>query len=482
MKTHFKKMLLFLTLIAGHSALTMDHPKASIPWELLNGTKRGNEKTLLASKLSPDDQLIEAVSKNSTDQVASLLAHGADANATSKDEESALILAIENENESICELLIAAGAELGIANPHPDFDPYWPPLTTAARIGNEHICKLLIDAGADINEAPYIRYHNGYSAAVWHAVYNGHIGTVRLLLDHGADKPKAIKLPLLPSIEMHKNFEAMQELLNQYDIALEMRTPKEQHITEDCDLLTHIIKGHFGATKKTLQLGIDVNCVFWDFPTSTPLHRAADRPHYEVKRILKHLLKLGANPNARDRFGKTPLMHASGSEGHVYKKNCEILLAHGALPNLIDPEGRTALHYAARRYDSETCQLLLKNGALINAQDREGNTPLMVLVEKSNNKEKVQTLLAAHPNMLIKNNLGNTALLHAALHQPLLCPMLIEYQITQEKKVITLLCHLKYNEHAKARELYGLSKHLLRPYLEQYTVKALLRSKNNRGK
>lgn len=98
--------------------LAMDHPQKSIPWELLNGTKRSNEEALLTStpKTNLDNKLIEAAKANQPDRVITLLAHGA--NIHTKDEEgnTALILAAHSGNANICKILLEHGANTSIRN------------------------------------------------------------------------------------------------------------------------------------------------------------------------------------------------------------------------------------------------------------------------------------------------------------------------------------------------------------------------------
>ena len=59
------------------------------------------------------------------------------------------------------------------------------------------------------------------------------------------------------------------------------------------------------------------------------------------------------------------------------------LLADGANPNAKDRQGRTALHIAAYRRARQNMAVLLANGGYPDVQDRDGDTPLHLAADQS---------------------------------------------------------------------------------------------------
>ena len=92
--------------------------------------------------------------------------------------------------------------------------------------------------------------------------------------------------------------------------------------------------------------------------------------------IVKLLLELGANPNARDAQGLTPLHMERG----VSPSKIKALLAAGANPNARDAEGRTPLFYHPGNPDC--VKLLLRAGADPYAKDKKGDTPLRSILKR----------------------------------------------------------------------------------------------------
>jgi ankyrin repeat protein len=90
---------------------------------------------------------------------------------------------------------------------------------------------------------------------------------------------------------------------------------------------------------------------------TTPLHRASERGHLAVARLLlEHDSEHGADANAR---GQTPL-HLSSRAGHL-ELVC-LLLRRGADVRLWNNEGRSQFQKASARGWDEVMQLLWEHG------------------------------------------------------------------------------------------------------------------------
>jgi len=109
---------------------------------------------------------------------------------------------------------------------------------------------------------------------------------------------------------------------------------------------------------------------FGEFGKVTALHFA------HGPSIVKLLLELGANPDARDAEGRTPLHMERGAMPSKIKA----LLAAGANPNARDAEGRTPLFYHPGSPDC--VKLLLRAGADPYAKDKKGDTPLRSILKR----------------------------------------------------------------------------------------------------
>jgi uncharacterized protein len=97
--------------------------------------------------------------------------------------------------------------------------------------------------------------------------------------------------------------------------------------------------------------------------------------------MVKALLDLGADPNGKDREGRTPIELAIGNGASVGLLN--LLLDHGADPNVLDNEGHTALYYAARTRHHQAIQLLLVRGDTPGMRTFHLQTCLFILAEGS---------------------------------------------------------------------------------------------------
>lgn len=133
-----------------------------------------------------------------------------------------------------------------------------------------------------------------------------------------------------------------------------------------------------------------------------PLHYAAREGHPE---LVTFLVERGADPDVGDRGGRTPLMEAvSGVSPETREERfrvAQVLLAAGALPDQPDRGSRrSALHAAAGpQGDPGFVGLLLDHGARVDLADSQGETPLHQAVS-AGSLESVRLLLdaGADPN------------------------------------------------------------------------------------
>ena len=140
---------------------------------------------------------------------------------------------------------------------------------------------------------------------------------------------------------------------------------------------------------------------------STPLHVAAMNGN---RKLVKYLLKRGAEIDAGDNENSTPL-HVAAMNGH--KDVVEYLISKGADLNLQDDNGMSTLHWAAYFGHLDVAEYLLKKGANLEAKKTAGATPMHGAAYHGH-LEMVKFLVRKGANIEAKNNYGFTPLLSAA--------------------------------------------------------------------
>lgn len=156
------------------------------------------------------EDLIRAVDENKLEDMAELLAKGADPNTPDAQGNTLLMIAVLKGNTGLVKLLLDAGAKPNLRNRHGDSaimlashqgladivrqlyvkgaeinHPGWNPLIYAATGGHVQAIQMLLGVGADINSTS----DNGTTALMM-AARNNHLEAVKVLLKAGANPNK----------------------------------------------------------------------------------------------------------------------------------------------------------------------------------------------------------------------------------------------------------------------------------------------------
>ena len=177
---------------------------------------------------------------------------------------------------------------------------------------------------------------------------------------------------------------------------------------------------NLAAITALIELGADVNARNkWG---RTPLHLAAHcRQHAascarHTAAAITALIEAGADVNARDKDGHTPLRRAASCRHTAAPISC--LIEAGADPNARDKDDWTPLHEAARwNPNAEITARLLEAGADPNARDKNDWTPLHLAAwinDDPNMPEIAARLLDAGAELEATNMDGMTPLHLAA--------------------------------------------------------------------
>jgi ankyrin repeat protein len=312
-KTASKEVLELLILSCDEVGLN-DPGKQRVYLEELQRRAGGNvnfgeiaKAVTPAGPLPLDVRLIIAAKEGKTNDVASLLAQGADINAKDEKGWSPLIHAIIQNQTATAMALIAHKADVNQISAHGS-----PPIAFAAEHGDLELVRYLLLRGADVN----ITATNG-ATALKSAAGGNHLAVVRLLLRNGADV----------------NF---------------CKTTSGKPTSSA--LIVAAAKGHTEMVWLLIQHGADLELK--NNMGCTALHVAANAGETETVELL---LAKGASVTARNSYEWTPLMYAAQG-GSVAV--AQPLLKHGADRNAVNVYGDSALKIAEANHRDDMIEFL----------------------------------------------------------------------------------------------------------------------------
>ena len=314
--------------------------------------------------------------------VATLLAAGADPNASCKGI-TPLLLAARHGNVTIIDQLLAAGAKIsakdykqrnalmraacadqpaalierllkaGIDPNDVDSGLEMTPLAVCAASGNADACRALLKAGAAV-DGDSMMVLTPLTAALNPGNGNdpGAVSdAVKVLLEHGAKVPSFGPDNPFTGMVLHTSISASRAGLIK-DLAAARQPPLDPDCKEARDCLARAcLTADPTTVKAVLDLGVKPTSL--DSKGLSPLSNAASSG---MVRNMKLLLDLGVPPDATDPRDVPPIwMAASYGQANAVR----LLLAAGAKPDAVHPEKKTtALDVATARRDTTITALL----------------------------------------------------------------------------------------------------------------------------
>jgi ankyrin repeat protein len=381
--------------------------------------------------------LLDAVRRGDVQEVARLLAAGADPNVRDPDGDAPLHIAAEQCNADIAELLLKHGAD-----PNARDNQGKTPLHRAVWERCGAVVELLLKHGADPNARTDAGVTLLHSAAI-----SGNVKLAEILLSRGADPNARAADGATPlhiatgRLRMHPQEEVCYpnfvRLLLSYGADLNVRdedgrTPLYYAARDGCVEVVRILLAAGAAPDAKAAAAAAWRCRFDVLDLFPDISAAAETllrrcggggVEYLCRRGVLHpllcaaaaddataveeLLKQGADPGVRDPLGRTAL--------HIAAELCrtnaaKALLTHGADPNARDAEDNTPLHRAVAGDCVEVAELLLNYGADPNAADRRGQTPLWY----GSNVDVSELLLSRGADPNIRDKDGHTPLFSVA--------------------------------------------------------------------
>jgi len=145
-----------------------------------------------------------------------------------------------------------------------------------------------------------------------------------------------------------------------------------------------------GAVELLLANGADVNSK-GGADDQTPLHDAVMFSHSNRREIIELLCAMGADVDAKDRWGRTPVSYAGIFDVNFAESAdiAKVLVAKGASLIVCDKSHRSPLHHYASNGRTELVELFIRNWRrgpqpwMMNLRDNQGNTPLELAEEGS---------------------------------------------------------------------------------------------------
>ena len=331
----------------------------------------------------------------SKDTLQELINHGADIDAKSNDGTTALLCACRTGQSESVLFLLEAGADVKIAKPDGNTSLH----TAVYGNCNGEALQKIIQLGVNVNAIN----NNGQTALI-RACYTAQAESVTVLLKNKAD-------PNISDDEGYTSLHAAVYGNCTYDTLKEIIAHEAyldaQKLDGQTALFLACLRKRHDMAKILLESTANPNIA--STKGNTSLHGAVDGGC--SKKIIKAIIKHGADVNATNKNSVTALMKAC-EKGNIDAINQ--LLNAKADPNIADTDGKTSIHYAVSGgCNKEALQAIINHGADVNATNKNSVTALMRACEKGY-IDAINVLLNAGADPNIADIDGETWIHYAA--------------------------------------------------------------------
>jgi ankyrin repeat protein len=300
-----------------------------------------------------------AAGGGSVEDVALLVAAGADVAAVAEYDRSAMWSAAVQGHADVIQALVHAGASCNQTDCFGET-----PLWIASMSGHLRCVEVLLLQNTDIDKA----MRDG-STPLFAASQYGHSSIVNALLRNGAhvNMPNQDGATPLFIASQSGRSDVVDALLH-----ANADVDKASVSNRATPLLQASQNGHSNVADALLRAGADVNRT--DAMGVTPLFMASQQGFGDVVDVL---LRANADVDTASKNGATPLLQAS-STGKI--NVVEMLLRRGANANMADQDGATPVFVASQNGHLNVVDALLDRGSCVdvNKTDSNGITPIWV--------------------------------------------------------------------------------------------------------
>ncbi|MGI5923769.1 MAG: ankyrin repeat domain-containing protein [Lentisphaeria bacterium] len=342
-----------------------------------------------------DRELLQAGAAGDLAKVREKLAAGADVGARNNAGDSALTLAMREEQLAVFRLLVEQGAPVDITEPQL-------PLDFALSQQDYALARYLIEQrGVDVNA---LDTHNDFSVLCY-AAGRGDVEALRFLLERGAcvmvdgrPLPKLLELAIGSG-----SLESLKLLVAAGGIE------KDEYRHQYLPLSYACLTGNLEIVHYLLTLGADARN---SDALATAFQRTLATACQRTAELIPILLEHGADPNHRCDSSRIPawmLLVRSVDDGEQLLAMLRLFEHHGADFTLRDQHGGCGLHHAAGWNCPAAIEFLLAKGLPVNVKDHYGETPLYRAARDGCDKS-IMALLAAGADAATCNDEGENAL------------------------------------------------------------------------